>query len=49
MKQIFKTGNVLHIVRQYMNQEISISYLCQLLNEIVDKDNKQQENDIKRI
>lgn len=45
MKQIFKTGNVLHIVRQYMNQEISISYFCQLLNEIVENYNKQ-ENEI---
>ena len=38
MIKIFKTANILQPVRDYINEDISISRLAEILNEIVDKE-----------
>lgn len=38
MIKIFKTANILQPVRDYINEDISISKLAEILNEIVDKE-----------
>jgi len=38
MLKIFKTSNILQPVRDYYNEDISISRLAEILNEIVDKE-----------
>lgn len=36
--KIFKTANILQPIRDYYNEDISISRLAEILNEIVDKE-----------
>ena len=36
--KIFKTANILQPIRDYYNEDISISRLSEILNEIVDKE-----------
>lgn len=38
MLKIFKTANILQPIRDYYNEDISISRLAEILNEIVDKE-----------
>lgn len=38
MVKIFKTANILQPIRDYYNEDISISRLAEILNEIVDKE-----------